>query len=298
MISKPYLKLYSELDGDVFTKSRVEEVLGTSENAAGVVLTRLKRDNMVFQPERASYRLLTPETVARLVQLKARDDKLYAVAVETLRHYPQLSMLLLYGSHARGDADELSDYDVLVVLPHPPVDAKSVKESIEEKLTVKVHLTVYSEEAYKTVLLMEPYVRMWLTEGIMLDEGKLGKMIPPPPPKMAYKEMLYTAETLMDVAGIEDDAAEKAKYLRKAATTLLIIEDLLDLEYDYGKTREKLGKLLGHETTRRIRRSEKLGEDDIRKLEDTVERERGRVIGGIDALGDNESDIKWRGMVA
>lgn len=172
----------------------------------------------------------------------------------------------------------------------------SVKKSIEEKLGIKLHLTIYSEKAYKTVLLMEPYIRIWLTEGIIFNEKDLTRIIPPPP-KIGYKEMLYSVETLMDVANMEDNVMEKAKYYKKALNMLLIIEDMLDLRYDYSETKKKLESLLGDKTAYSIRHSKKLDKKELDSLKRKTMSEHKKISKEIETLGENESDLQWRRML-
>jgi len=298
MLSKPYMRLYGELNGNVFTKTQARKVLKTSDSAASVVLTRLKKDNSVYQTERATYRLMKPENRVKLEALKKKNRGLHQLAVQVYTHYPNLSMLLLYGSQVRGDADIQSDYDILVVLPQHTENPNSVKKSIEKKLGIRLHLTVYSEKTYKTILLTEPYTRMWLSEGIVFDEKNLANIIPPPPPKMAYKEMLYATDALIEVAEMEDHTVTKAKYYMKALNILLIIGDMLNLKYEYSETRKRLHALLGDKTVNSIRHSKKLDKRELNELRKKTMREHKKISEKIKALGENESDQKWRKMIS
>ncbi len=297
MIYKPYMRLYSELNGSVFTKEQAQKVLGTSVGASAVVLNRLKKEHAVFQPERASYRLMKPENQVRLAELGWKEKKLRQLVVELYKSYPLLSMLLLYGSRVRGDADELSDYDVLVVLPVPSENKSSVKKTIEKKLGIRMHLTVYSEHTYENALMMEPYIRMWLSEGMIFGEGNISRIIIPPAPKIAYKEMMYSVETLIEVADAERNTGNKGEYYLKALNMLLMIGNLLDLDYDYKKTKQKLEGILGQRVINSIRHSKKISKEDLNMLKKKTTVEYKKILKKVNAIGENESDIRWRGML-
>ena len=76
---------------------------------------------------------------------------------------------ILFGSRARGDAGEFSDYDFLIITPEPVED--HVKENIEEiemnifiQHNAIINSHIFSEEELKQ-LSFEPFIMNALTEG-------------------------------------------------------------------------------------------------------------------------------------
>jgi predicted nucleotidyltransferase len=88
----------------------------------------------------------------------------------------RLNSVILYGSYARGDMDNESDVDIIVIVEMTPLEISqyrkqivllSSKLSIENDVTVSIHLQDYNTfNAYKDVL---PFFMNVVREGVFVD---------------------------------------------------------------------------------------------------------------------------------
>lgn len=76
---------------------------------------------------------------------------------------------ILFGSRGRGDAEEFSDYDILIITPHQEIPAKDKIEEIETDIFLThnaiINSHLFSEEELKK-LSFEPFIINALAEGI------------------------------------------------------------------------------------------------------------------------------------
>jgi predicted nucleotidyltransferase len=76
---------------------------------------------------------------------------------------------ILFGSRGRGDAEEFSDYDILIITPHQEYNVKEKIEEIEMDIFVNhnaiINSHLFSEEELKN-LSFEPFIINALEEGI------------------------------------------------------------------------------------------------------------------------------------
>lgn len=94
---------------------------------------------------------------------------------KTIRSLLPGSRIVLFGSHARGDYDNQSDYDLLVITPNPLTSKEKISWSsrldraIVNAIHAPVDLLLYSEdEILQKQLLPGHIVRSAIREGIVL----------------------------------------------------------------------------------------------------------------------------------
>ena len=77
---------------------------------------------------------------------------IYELIRKTVQSFLPDSRILLFGSHARGTADEHSDYDLLIITPNPLTRSeklswsKQVHKAIVKAIHSPIDLLLYSEE--------------------------------------------------------------------------------------------------------------------------------------------------------
>jgi uncharacterized protein len=82
-------------------------------------------------------------------------------------------LVMLYGSHARGDASDASDVDLLVVIPRPvgePIGARAADLLAHLAPRVALDLVVYTPEEFDELRGRTPLLRAALVEGEVLFE--------------------------------------------------------------------------------------------------------------------------------
>lgn len=88
-------------------------------------------------------------------------------ALETLKS-PKVKFIL-FGSRGRGDADEFSDYDILIITSREEVDQRERIEEIETDIFITsnaiINSHLFSEEEIAR-LSFEPFIVNALAEGI------------------------------------------------------------------------------------------------------------------------------------
>ena len=161
-----HIKTYASFRRNAFSLAQFCKCHRFNVGTGKVMLNRMTNNNQLFRVKRATYVAISPKNRLTLQELK---PKLRKLAIAVYEKFPDLSLLLLYGSQVRGNADKYSDYDVLVVIPKAEESSK-IKKEIEKKLKIKLHLTIYSEQAFKTFVITEPYLKFWFNEGIIFDE--------------------------------------------------------------------------------------------------------------------------------
>jgi len=82
--------------------------------------------------------------------------------------------VILFGSHARGDANIYSDWDILILLNKLNVDRQTEKEYREELFAVELEIEepistfVYSKNEWETKYAVTPLFQNIKKEGILL----------------------------------------------------------------------------------------------------------------------------------
>lgn len=295
---KPYLKLCEGLSGREFTLADAQKKLGTQPGSAKVIMSRMKSAGLVLPIGRGKYRLIRQENLVKLGELRAKDEKLYQLALEIFKRYPDLKVLTLYGSRISPTADALSDYDIMVIAEttHERSESRRIERELGECLGIKVHLTVLSEKGFKILAITEPHLKFWLNGAVILTEGwELGPL--PPTAKWGYKEALYMAEGYIDVGTEEHDPFSATCYLT-ALKLILMVEHALNLDYNYENVRREMERLVGSnliQAVRKDRTSPKgVRKEQLKKLKRVVLKRLRAARERLEMIGENESDLRWK----
>jgi predicted nucleotidyltransferase len=293
LLENIYMKSLERFGKGRFTPAQFAHLHGLSMQSSKVLIHRMKNNLQLFRAGRGEYALLTVESFLKLQQLVKKNPVLHSLAIELFTIFPELKALVLYGSQVRGEADRFSDYDVLLILPEKTADTEETRQDIEKKLRIKLHLIIYSENGYKNAVLSEPYIRFWLSEGLVLDEGGIMRSPMPPIPKIAYEEWLSTAKADAETAG-ESGAEKRCRYYLTALEILGLIRSALRLAYDYGDVKKRLEGLLGSKTLARIRGRRRLGRGEEKLLEKSCKSEIAAIDALLRGIGYNEADVYWK----
>jgi len=297
---KPYLKLCTGLSQRRFTLADARKALGAQPSSTKVILSRLKSAGLILPIGRGRYKLIERENLAKLQKLRARDTKLYQLALEIYRKYPDLKALVLYGSRISGSADAFSDYDAMVITEatHDRSEDRRIERELAERIGIRVHLTIYSKRGFMISAMTEPHLKFWLNDAVVLSEDWWPGPLPPTA-KWGYKEALYMAEGYIDV-GDEDRGSFRATCYLVALKMILVVEHALKLGYDYENVREEMEHLAGRSLVQSVRK-DRLSPKGVRnkQIEKLARIVRGRLKklrSKLDLIGDNESDLRWKEM--
>ncbi|MBU0532436.1 nucleotidyltransferase domain-containing protein [Candidatus Micrarchaeota archaeon] len=289
MLEELYLNAYDKFGKKRFGIEEFARLGNLTIQSSKVLIHRMNKNKQLLRVEHGKYILMKPENFLKLKQLRKKNKKLYALALELFGIFPELSVLVLYGSRVRGDADKYSDYDVLLILPEKRVETSVIKEKIEKKLNITLHLTIYSEKGYETAILSEPYIRFWLAEGIMFDETAIMQKPVPPISKMAYMEWWFSAETYVKTA----NETKKTEYYFTALEILELINAALKMEYDFKPVKSEIKRLVGERIIKKIRIGKKLDKKESKLLEKVCKKELKSVNNFLCKIGKNEVDLYW-----
>lgn len=298
MLEEVCLKTHEKFGKGRFTSAQFASLHGISIPSAKVLIHRLGKSGQALRAGRGEYVLVSPANFMKLEELERKKGKLHPLAMELFRMFPELSALVLYGSQVRGDADEYSDYDVLLILPEKNVETAEVREKIGKMLGIKLHLTIYSERGYGNAVLSEPYLRFWLAEGVVLDESGVLRAPFPPVPKMAYEEWVSTAQAYMENAGETKSPGKKCRYYFTALEILECVKEALQMRYDFGPVKSRLEELIGKEKMQEMRSGAHLERGTAALLGRVCKKELGDIASALKCLGDNEADIYWKKKLA
>ena len=291
-----YLKSLEKFGKSRFTPAQFASLHGLSVNTSKVLIHRMKKGHQLFSAGRGEYVLLSMESFLKLQQLAGKSRMLHSLAIELFSLFPELKALVLYGSQVRGDADKLSDYDILLILPEKTIETDEVKQKLEGKFHIKLHLAIYSESGYRNAALSEPYIRFWLSEGLIFDEGGITHSPLPPVPKIAYEEWLSTARTYVRIA--RGSETRRGKYYLTALEILGLISFSLKLTYDYGAVRKRIADLLGTDLILRIRSGGRITRSKEKLLEKSCKNEISAISSMLGLMGYNEADLFWKNRIA
>lgn len=286
-------RLYQKLGKTEFGIREVQRVARLTYGSAKVMLNRLKNNGQVLKTRHGQYVLIKPENWIGLQRIRKNNPKLYRLAITLYQRFPKLGMFVLYGSQVTGYADKYSDFDVLVVVPSSTEKTSIIKKELEKKLRIKLHLTVYSQRAFETLVISEPYLKFWLTEGIVLDERAVLNRSFKTVAKLAYLENLETVENYIDIAKKETDSARKTRYYFTALKMLLMTKEALNLNYNYMDVRrkwiDKVGKI-----SQRIRQRKNIKQKELERLIRLCRKEFKEVTCYLKQVGENEADLYWK----
>lgn len=288
-----YLKSLEKFGKSRFTPAQFAQLHGFSIQSSKVLIHRMKNNCQLFRAGRGEYALLSAESFLKLQQLAKKNKVLHALTIELLTAFPELKAIILYGSQVRGDANRFSDYDVLLILPEKPDNMDETRQKIEKKLRIRIHLTTYSESGYKNAALSEPYIRFWLSEGIVFDESGITRSPLPPIPKIAYEEWLSTAKAYAETASASE-AQKRSRYYLTALEILGLIRSALNLSYDYAAVKEKIASLIGGKTVSVVCSGRALGSKEENLLEKSCKSEISSISALLRRMGSNESDLYWK----
>ena len=279
-----------------FTVKSFAENRGISQASARVTLTRLQKKYEIIRIGRGKYRSLDPETSAKLERLGSKNKILLDLVVALYKEVADLKMILMFGSQARGDADHLSDVDVLVVSGRgmDMRERKTLQEKLSTRLGKHVEIKVISENQYRKWLMLEPKMRFWLREGTILDEGGLSREIYPIS-KMGLLEALDFVALQLELSS----RGSSAVHLFTALKELLTLKHVLNLSYDTIKLKQEMQAILGKNLSAKLRaiskgKQLKLSHSEISTLKGAVSKLYPAVGKEVERLGENEADLYLR----
>lgn len=287
-------RLYARLGKKPFHLSDMQRVTGVRYPSARVILHRLKSTLQAFPVHHGQYILLRPENWVQLQRLQVTHPPLFRLTRVLYQRFPTLSALVLYGSQATGRADKYSDFDVLLILPAPVQNTVIIQKELEKKLGIKLHLTVYSEKTFEILAITEPYLKFWLTEGIVFDETGVLSHALKGVAKLGYQEQIETAHHYVRLGQRESNPSRRASYYFTALKMLFMIDEALQLNYRYTLVRERLVGLLGEKSIQRIRKGKIVSSKILKRLRYECPIVLGRVRRRLARLGENEADVYWK----
>lgn len=287
-------RLYAQLGKKPFGLSDLQRAAGVGYPSARVILHRLKGTLQAFPIRHGQYTLLRPENWVQFQRLQATHPPLFRLALAVYQRFPALSALVLYGSQVTGRADKYSDFDVLLILPVPTEHAIVIQKELEKKLGIKLHLTIYSEKTFETLVLSEPYLKFWLTEGILLDEKGILVHAMKNTAKLGHLEHMETACHYYRLGEGESVPARRASYYFTALKMLFMIKEALCLNYRYRVVRERLAGIIGEESIQRIRKGKAISPAVLTRLRTSCRAAVRQVRRGLARLGENEADRYWK----
>jgi len=277
------------------TVSSLAENRGISYASARVTLARLQKRHEVIRVGWGKYKWLDPETRAKLEYLHSKNKKLFDLIVALYREIPRLKMILIFGSQARGDADRLSDIDVLVVsdVGWRLQERRALQERLSTMLRKHVEIKVISEDQYRKWLMLEPKMRFWLREGIIFDECGLSREIYPIS-KIGLLEALRFVDLQLELSRGRD-----ATHMFVALKELLTLKHVLNLSYDTVKLKIEMQGLLGKNLCSKLRaiskgKNLKLSRQEFSTLRRVIYKLYPVVAKEVRALGENEADLYLR----
>lgn len=223
--------------------------------------------------------------------MSAPDD-LQAVVRRLLELLPELTIVLLFGSHASGLADDFSDYDLLVLVPNgvEPARRKGVEEQLRAEFpSFRLDLVIGSERGLLASLRYEPTRPFWLENGIALWGRRPAVENHPPLARGALLSHLNLVEAELGVARTAEDDHACCRIGLDALEHLVQIEHALAGDYRNESIRQTLTHLIGDESYHSVRDSA-MCRRILRVAQNKLRTLRQRVS----AMPENESDYLWR----
>jgi len=172
-LGRSYAKLYSSFKLNLFDFKQVCGALGSDEQRARLVLSRLKREGYLTLFSRLGrkriYRLLDPSLVVFALgsdiegyaKVQGSYVRLVLLFVRKIleRYGGKVFSIILYGSVARGHAEKNSDVDLLLIIDElPPSYSKRIEElvSLEFDESIRRELEYLRKEGCSTDLTYIP----------------------------------------------------------------------------------------------------------------------------------------------
>jgi len=166
-LGKSYANLYARFELEPFDFKRACGVLDSEEQKVRLVLSRLRRAGYLTllkkEGRKRIYRLMEPSmtvfalgsSLERYTEIQGRYVRLLLLfARKILEKYGQkVFSIILYGSVARGCAEEKSDIDLLLIIDDlPPSYSKRIEELVSLELDESIHreLQFLRREGYST----------------------------------------------------------------------------------------------------------------------------------------------------
>ena len=106
--------------------------------------------------------------------MKVKEEHIISLIKERIYKKNPDAEVILFGSHARGDANIDSDWDILILLNVLDVDRQTEKEyreelfDIELKVEEPISTFVFSKNAWETKYAVTPLFKNIKKEGILL----------------------------------------------------------------------------------------------------------------------------------
>lgn len=232
-------------------------------------------------------------------KMEAINPMLPHIAREVLRRVPRAQTLVFYGSQVMGGTDQYSDYDVLIIVPSNDVPSFQERAEIERTLAeqhgVKVQIAATSPTAVWLELRLNPYLRHWVEQGIVVGNGSTFAEPLPPLAREGARVSLGSIENDIELM-IEDGDGRRSRgeVLFRALRMLLLLQAAIQGDYTVD-VRKKAEELLGTTAVRRLRNPKgRLSAHDVARLETEVQRLLVTVRKLVDNMPENNSDEELR----
>jgi predicted nucleotidyltransferase len=254
-----------------------------------VTLGRLAKRGAAVKVRRGVYFILSPENCSKLQALRENRALYQLVKSIYAEFHRDLKLILLYGSYARGDFDERSDVDVLVVAER---GARDLASRLSEQLGLRVDIRVVGESYFKRLMVVEPKVHFWLKEGIVFDEAGIAREVYPVG-KIGVYEALRGARLQLELSRAADTSSRKGYHLLVALRELLTLKHALDLDFDYQNVKKELAEVAGRGAIEKLRgRGESsVAAEKLREWKSSVEKLYLELKRTYDKLGEGLGDL-------
>lgn len=230
---------------------------------------------------------------AELKELEKKDPIMQQIGLRLLEKFPYISAMVFFGSRVNGIPDERSDYDIFVLMPAGLSWKERGMTEIELKknMGVKVQFIVSSPGASKFFLRVNPYLRFWLEEGILLGDFKKIVKDAPPLSKQGCIDSVIDLKLDVDDVKVERDLNEKAKSYYSILRRLLIVEQAIEDNYSYVMLMSELETLIGKRLFNTLKSARPvLQKEELHTLEQIIQSRLEDISKKAHSMKENVSD--------
>jgi predicted nucleotidyltransferase len=209
------------------------------------------------------------------------------------QRYPQLKAVAFYGSRAAGLAEADSDYDALLVLPDGLAwrERWEAAREIGDRFGVNLEVTATSPRSVEFHYRLFPDFRFRLKDAVIFGDVQLLNGHPPPTSKEGCENALIEAESWLIGIDRFPTLSDKAETYYRVLRSLLIVEEIIENDYNLKRLMDTLHQLLGVPLVRRLRRpGARIRRHEVERLAEVTQQTFERVKAKVEAMPSNESD--------